>query len=469
MERCEERTFVLGVNYWPRTKAMQWWSRFEEEEVERDFKDLREMGINLVRIFLLWSNFQPSGPSTVDETCLSHLETVLNIAQRHGLWLDITFFTGHMSGPNWAPRWMILEDEPLRSDCNGVRRLVVGTEAEVKRCGHRNIYTDPMCLEAEEVLLRAVVSRFGDHPAVGMWNLGNEPDLFGRPTSADSGASWVRSMRQIIVSCYEEKESLRMPSHEGRQITRPPITCGLHADSLIMDNGLRVDKVFSELDVRVMHGYPMYASGWSRHPLDPDFVPFLCDLTAALSSTTSSSSSFQYPSFLDHRLTGPLAQRSSQTLMEEFGGCTLPPTPLSDPKLESVDGSYWKWNCCGDERRQFMASEDEMADYLELVLRKLHSSGALGAVLWCFADYHNDLWDQPPCDESLHERFFGLVRPDGSWKPHAFVLQRFSQSLSSLPSPSLSAARISVDPDEYYLNPRQNAIEIYQRYLSDRE
>lgn len=449
---------------------MYWWSRFEEEEVDEEFRQMKEMGLKLVRIFLLWGDFQPSSPSSVDEVVLSHLGTVLDTAQRHSLFLDITFFTGHMSGPNWAPRWMILEDEPLRADCNGVRRLVVGKEAEIKRCGHRNIYTDPLCLEAEEVLLRAVVSRFGRHPAVGLWNLGNEPDLFGRPPSAEVGAQWVRSMRQIIISCYEDFSS--SPSDggqigQGNVIQRPPITCGLHADSLIMDNGLRVNKVFQELDLRVMHGYPMYASGWSRHPLDPDFVPFLCALTSSLFAPQLDQG--QSSSFLDHMLTGPLAKRDGQTLMEEFGGCTLPPDPLQDPKLEAVEGNYWEWDCCGEQRRQFMASEEEMAQYLDLVLSKLRDSGARGAVLWCFADYHQDLWSLPPCDESLHERFFGLVRPDGSWKPHAFTVQCFSQSLSQKqPSPS-SIQKVSVDPEEFYKEPRANAVRLYGQFVADQE
>ena len=30
-----------------------------------------------------------------------------------------------------------------------------------------------------------------------------------------------------------------------------------------------------------MHSYPMYTS-WARKPLDPDFVPFTCAVTAAL-------------------------------------------------------------------------------------------------------------------------------------------------------------------------------------------
>ena len=36
------------------------------------------------------------------------------------------------------------------------------------------------------------------------------------------------------------------------------MTCGLHAESLIADDGLRPGEVFGEVDVAVMHAYPQY-------------------------------------------------------------------------------------------------------------------------------------------------------------------------------------------------------------------
>jgi hypothetical protein len=54
-----------------------------------------------VRIFLLWDDWQPT-PDAVSARCLDHLGACAT-PPRHGLGLDVTFFTGHMSGPNWAP------------------------------------------------------------------------------------------------------------------------------------------------------------------------------------------------------------------------------------------------------------------------------------------------------------------------------------------------------------------------------
>ena len=98
--------FLLGVNYWPRRKAMYWWSDFDAGEVREEFAIIRELGLKVVRLFLLWDDFQPT-PDTVSSACLKNLTTVADIAAENGLGLDVTFFTGHMSGPNWSPGWLL--------------------------------------------------------------------------------------------------------------------------------------------------------------------------------------------------------------------------------------------------------------------------------------------------------------------------------------------------------------------------
>ena len=55
--------FVLGVNYWPRRKAMYWWNNFDASEVREEFSVIREIGLKVVRLFLLWDDFQPDPES----------------------------------------------------------------------------------------------------------------------------------------------------------------------------------------------------------------------------------------------------------------------------------------------------------------------------------------------------------------------------------------------------------------------
>ena len=98
--------FTLGVNYWPRKKAMYWWSNFDAGEVREEFAVIKEIGLNVVRLFLLWDDFQPE-PTSVAKDKLDNLVKVADIAAEYELGLDVTFFTGHMSGPNWSPRWLL--------------------------------------------------------------------------------------------------------------------------------------------------------------------------------------------------------------------------------------------------------------------------------------------------------------------------------------------------------------------------
>ncbi|OGO50301.1 MAG: hypothetical protein A2W37_09865 [Chloroflexi bacterium RBG_16_63_12] len=275
-----------------------------------------------------------------------------------------------------------------------------------------------MALAAEKLQLQTVVGAYKDHPAMWMWNLGNEPDLFDWPQSPEAGREWVKEMVAAIRTLDAQR----------------PITCGLHAASLSEHNNLRIDQVYSETDVAVMHSYPMYTP-LARHPLDPDFVPFTCALTAALCG--------------------------KPVLMEEFGGCTAPPGEPSQT---------WKWRAYGRPRAQFMASEEDLAEFLRQSLPRLVEVGAQGALVWCFADYAPELWDRPPCDQSRHERFFGLVRPDGSLKPHAQVLKQFAAARPVI-RPIPEFARLAVNPDEFYdtaVAPSAHLPALYQAYLSQK-
>ena len=399
----EGQPFLQGVNYWPRTKAMSFWSDFDVEEVTREFDVIASLGLDLVRLFLLWDDWQPR-PDMVSEACLTRMGAVCDAASATGLRLDVTFFTGHMSGPNWVPGWLLGGDIDARQVVSG-GGIVTG--------GYRNMFTDPVALEAERLLLTSVVSEFRDHPAIWLWNLGNDPDLFAWPPTAAVGRAWVDEMTSLIRS---------LDDAHG-------VSCGLHAASLLEDNGLRVDDVFASADIGMMHAYPMYLS-MARGPLDPELVPFTCALTRALSG--------------------------KPVLMEEWGGCTAPPGEASQT---------WRWTSYGQPREQFMASEEALAEHVAAVLPSLVAVGALGSLVWCFADYAEALWNEPPLKESKHERSFGLVRPDGSLKPHAEVLKEFAASGPRVTATGYRTVDLDVSPDEYYQAPARHFQRLYGAYL----
>ena len=403
--------FTLGVNYWPRRKAMYWWNNFDAGEVREEFGVIRELGLKVVRLFLLWDDFQPE-PDSVSKEALAHLSTVADIAGDNDLSLDVTFFTGHMSGPNWSPRWLLGgTDHPYKDPFGFLREIL--SEGKPTPQGYYNMFHHEEAIKAERLLLKTVVERLKDHKAIWLWNLANEPDLFAWPLTSDDGAAWVKQMVDLIKSID--------PNH--------PVTIGLHSAELHFDTGLRIDKIYKHTDIAVMHSYPMYTP-WARQPLDPDFVPFTCALTAALAGR-------------------PI-------LMEEFGG------PTAQPGQPSHMMKWTETN--GREREQFMASEEEFAEFIALTLPRLQATGATGAMIWCYADYVPELWDLPPCNNSQHERFFGLVRADGSPKPHAKVIQNFAGTDPQV-QPVPEYAKFDLDPEEFYKNPIPFLLDFYAKYL----
>jgi hypothetical protein len=302
---------------------------------------------------------------------------VADLAERHGLGLDVTFFTGHMSGPNWAPRWLLEDGPPVPPPA--VRQVVSG--GRVVAQGYRNPFHDPVALGAERLLLDTVVGSFREHPAIWMWNLGNEPDLFAWPHTPSAGRAWVADMTARIKALD--------PDH--------PVTCGLHVASLLEDNALRVHDVFAETDVAVMHAYPMYLP-WARHDLDPDLVPFTCALVSAM---TGKPRSWRSGAAAPHRRANP--RRSG-----------------SGPRTGLRAGSSWP------RRRTWLATWRRCCRSSSRSARPARCCGASPTTT-------PRCGTRPPCDEARHERHFGLVRPDGSLKPHAEAIRRFARTAAGAP------------------------------------
>lgn len=372
--------FLLGVNYWPRRRAMYMWQELDLGEVAEELHQIAELGLTHVRLFLLWQSFQPE-IDRIDRAAIDGLVAVCDLAAARGLSVEPTLFCGHMSGPNWAPEWLI-DPAPRPPDARPVvvlgRGVVPGTIA--------NIYVEPHAIAAAERQIAAVCGALAGHPAVWAYSLGNEPDLFCIPPDPAAGRAWVDRMARAI-----------------RAADPKPVTIGVHTSSLTNDCNLRVDDLAPVTDFSVMHGYSIY-SAIARRPLDPDWVPFTCALTAALAGRP--------------------------VLCEELGLCTH----------DAPSGMR-------DER--FHASEEDGAIWWSEVLPRLVSAGATGAFAWCFADYPSPLWDRPPCDTVPHERRFGLVRGDGSEKPMAKAIRDFARTRPQV----IEGPRIEIDRERYFRDP----------------
>lgn len=250
----DAQRFRLGVNYWPARSAMAWWTRFDPGEVLADFERIAGAGMDSVRCFLRWEDFQPD-PGRIDRAMLGHLEAVADAASKAGLDLMPTLFTGHMSGVNWIPGWALGGDERDR-------RFRVVSGGRVVRDGLRNWFADDDVARAQTLLAAEAAAALAGHEAVWAWDLGNENSNCCVPPDRELGRRWLDRIAGAIRAA--DPGAL--------------VTIGLHMEDLEEDRRLGPAEAAEACDFLTMHGYPTYAR-WAEGPTDPHLVPFLARIT----------------------------------------------------------------------------------------------------------------------------------------------------------------------------------------------
>jgi hypothetical protein len=203
------------------------------------------------------------------------------------------------------------------------------------------------------------------------------------------------------------------------------ITLGLHMEDLSEDRNLGPGEAAEFCDFLTMHGYPGYAP-WTSGPTDERLLPFLARLTRWLG-------------------------KGKDVLFTEFGV----PTRIAG----AVDpGSA--------EPGPALVAEAAAAAYVRRSLDALLACGCKGAMLWCFSDYAETLWRQPPFDLAVHERSFGLWRRERSAKPSVGVITAFAARNAS---PATEAALpdrawLDIEAADYFRAPAVELPRLYERY-----
>jgi endo-1,4-beta-mannosidase len=403
--------FSLGINYWPRRSAMAMWQRFDVGEIAEDFSRIASLGLDTVRFFLRWSDFQPR-PEAIDGIMLRRLETVMTLLAEAGLQGMPTLNCGHMSGVNWVPSWALDTSAPA-----GRFRTI--TEHGESTHGIADFYTGSL-LAAQQLFAREVGRATRDFPSLFAFDLGNEFSNLRLPANATDANEWAKRL-----------------SDQLEQTAGKPVTGGIHGEDLTRDNVLRPSWLCAPWTFATMHGYSVYSS-FARSRTDADVVPFLAWLTAGLTQK-------------------PL-------LFSEFGNPTCPPGKISpydrvalpdEPQLPDISPN--------DPVRATYAclNEREMAEYAYAVLDRLQRDGRLGAYWWCWADYDDALAHEPPFDRAPHERSFGIIRKDGSEKAVAAALAQFASEARTVVEPH----DIEIFEPAYYADLPRTTHEAYVRFV----
>lgn len=340
-------------------------------------------------------------PDQVSRMCLDNLRVTADLAAAYNLSLMPTFFCGHMSGVNWIPNWALLAQE--QPQC-----FPVYCQNQLSRRIIRNFYHDEEIKQAQLLQVREVCSSLSGHPAVAAYDLGNESSNCCIPAHREAGRQWLQEMQAAIQA-----------AHPGSAIT-----LGMHAEDLEEDRHLWPQDAAGYCDFLSMHGYPFYLS-WVDQD-DVYLLPFLGTITAWLGG--------------------------APVLFQEFGWPSKPAQSAERPN-QQMDVKTPLW------------SEKQIDAFYNQALALLQAGGMIGALGWCFADYHPQLYDQPPLQENCHERYFGLTRWDGSVKPALKTLGAWTDK-PRCPQ-ELPAWLKNENPDCFYDDPTGNLQRWFKDYKSE--
>ncbi len=232
-----EQPFMIGVNYWASHAGIRMWNDWRPDVVEDDIKRLQAHKVKYLRVFPLWSEFQPltplldcrgkwieyghgdafledteEGRAGVDLTYIRRFEELCCIAKKYGMQLIVPLFTGWMSGRCFFPPAFV----------------------------SKNVLTDPACMRWEIRFIRYFVKHFKDEDAIIAWEFGNESNCMGAATT-DEAYAWSSALYDAIKSVDGDR----------------PVISGMHSLSAGTE-GWTIGDQAENSDVLTVHPYVLF-------------------------------------------------------------------------------------------------------------------------------------------------------------------------------------------------------------------
>ena len=154
----------FGANYVPSKNWWYSWLDWDAASILDDLRAISSLGMDHIRIHLLWPVFQPD-PSVVNPAALERLCELLELADAPDVSLDVSVcvFDGWLSGFTFAPAWLT----------------------------GRSMITDYDVVRAELTLLDTVAECIGDRRRFLGFGLGNELSVPNADVPTESGDQWA--------------------------------------------------------------------------------------------------------------------------------------------------------------------------------------------------------------------------------------------------------------------------------------
>lgn len=418
--------FSLGVNYWPAGSATAMWRQFDPGEIRDDFAHIAALGLDAVRFFVRWDEFQPT-PTSTDAMMMERLETLVTLAGDAGLRAMPVLFCGHMNGVNFLPAWALDRTRPA-----GRYRTMTGDRQSPHAAG--DLYRGVL-LDAQLVFARAAAEQLREHPALGAWDIGHAFSAVRAPShvKVTSGEHAQEPADERTLA-----EWSRRLTEALRDVAPVPVTAGTTSADVTRDHDVRLGSLCLPFAFASMQGGTV-TSPFARNRLDPEAIPFLAMIAA----------SFSYKPVLVTGFGNPTCPPEKFSPFERF---TLPEEP-PNVTISPDDTVFASYPCL---------TEDENAMWCTNVLERLHADGRLGAYWWCWTDYDPSLHGEPPFDEEPHAMTCGIVRAGGSEKRVARALAAFAEQERSV----VPAADMPMIASTYYYRTLPDATEtLYDAFL----
>lgn len=241
-------TFVVGCNYWASHAGTAMWSDWQPQVVDADLAQLAREGLQVLRVFPLWPDFQPlsqlyggtgspvelrfgetplpateAGRAGVAEEMIERFRLLADRASAHGLQLIVGLVTGWMSGRLFVPP--------------AFERL--------------NVLTNPRAVMWEVRLVRFLVRTFKDHSSILAWDLGNECNCMA-PATREEAWIWTHA----ITSAIRQEDVER------------PIVSGMHSLAPSQGAAWRMQDQAELTDVLTTHPYPIFTPHCDQDPIN---------------------------------------------------------------------------------------------------------------------------------------------------------------------------------------------------------